>query len=163
MIEERQKNRKFIQMYEDQMDCLTELAGNNYPAYKLFQFFAKFMDGNNALIMSNQAIHEAMNISRSTINRRVKYLKDNGWISVLKSGTSNIYFINPEIYWKNYANKKEYCQFEATVILSASENYDYLNNPKAVNYYKQIDTSYLTKRNNNKTELNKLGAELNAM
>lgn len=140
---EEQKNKNFIQIYRNHIDDLARLAGENYTAYKLLMLLCKHMDGTNALAVSNIALSELLQVTTRTIQRAIKYLKDNGWICVLKSGTSNVYIVNPEIAWTSYGNQKEYCKFQANVLLSSSENAEYLKNPNATTHYKTIDSEFI--------------------
>ena len=142
MIEE-QKNKDFIQLYRDHVDDIARLAGENYSAYKLLMLLCKHMDGTNALCASYQVLTEILEVSASTLKRAVKYLKDNGWICVLKSGTSNVYIVNPDVAWTSYSNQKQYCKFQANVLLSNSENAEYLNSPKATTHFKTIDNEFM--------------------
>ena len=142
MIEE-QKNRDFIQIYRDHVDDIARLAGENYTAYKLLLLLCKHMDGTNALCVSNNALQELLDCCKNTVIRAVKYLKDNGWICVLKSGTSNVYIVNPDVAWTSYGNQKQYCKFQANVLLSSSENAEYLNNPKATTHFKTVDSEFM--------------------
>lgn len=140
---EEQKNRDFIQLYRDHVDDVARLAGENYTAYKLFLLFVKHMDGTNALCVSNNALQELLGCCKNTIIRATKYLKDNGWICVLKSGTSNVYIVNPDVAWTSYGNQKQYCKFQASVLLSSSENAEYLKNPEAITHFKTIDSEFI--------------------
>ena len=144
MREERNReNKDFVMFFRPFMDELTKMAGDNYTAYKLFQFFCKNMDGTNALIVSTTALSEIMNVSTKTIQRAVKYLKENGWVCVMKSGTSNVYIVNPDVAWTAYADQKATCSFKADVILSGTENAEYLKNPKATSHYKRINEEFM--------------------
>ena len=78
-----------------------------------------------------------------TVQRAVKYLKDNGWVCVLKSGTSNVYIVNPDVAWTSYGNQKQYCKFQANVLLSSSENAEYLKNPNATTHFKTVDNEFM--------------------
>ncbi len=142
-ISDEQKNKNFVQLYRNHIDDIARLAGENYSAYKLFMLLIKHMDGTNALAASNTALSEILGMSTRTIQRAVKYLKDGGWISVLKSGTSNVYAVNHDIVWTSYGNQKSYSKFKANVLLSSSENAEYLNNPNATTHYKTIDTEFI--------------------
>lgn len=138
-----QKNRDFIQLYRDHIDDVARLARENPRAYDLFMILIKHMDGSNALCVSYNALTELLKVSDSTLKRAIRYLKDNGWLCVLKSGTSNVYIINPDVVWTSYGNQKQYCKFQANVLLSSSENAEYLNNPKATNHFKTIDNEFI--------------------
>lgn len=142
-MNQKQKNSDFIQLYRDHVDEITKLAGDNRTAFKLLMFFIKNMDGSNALGVSNKTLQELLGCSKVTVCNAVKYLKENGWICVLKSGTSNVYIINPEVAWTSYDNQKEYCRFNSTVLLSSSENQEFLRNPNASNHFKTIDEGFI--------------------
>lgn len=144
-LADEQKNRDFVQVYRDHIDDLTRLARDNAKAYDLFMLLCKHMDGLNALCVSNVALQELLDCGRATVCRAIKYLKDNGWICVLKSGTSNVYIANPDVVWTSYDNQKKYCKFQATVLLSSSENNEYLKSRDASTHFKTIDTDFVKK------------------
>lgn len=138
-----QKNRDFIQLYRDHIDDVAKLARDNGKAYDLFMLLVKHMDGTNALAVSNIALSELLQVTTRTVQRAVKYLKDNGWVCVLKSGTSNVYIVNPDVAWTSYGNQKQYCKFQANVLLSSSENAEYLKNPNATTHFKTVDNEFM--------------------
>ena len=140
---EEQKNRDFIQLYRDHIDDAAKLARDNGKAYDLFMLLVKHMDGTNALAVSNIALSELLQVTTRTVQRAVKYLKDNGWVCVLKSGTSNVYIVNPDVAWTSYGNQKQYCKFQANVLLSSSENAEYLKNPNATTHFKTVDNEFM--------------------
>ena len=151
------ENKDFVMYFRPFMDELTKMAGENYTAYKIFQFLCKNMDGGNALVISMNALSEIMDISRQTISKSIKYLKENGWICVLKSGTSNVYIVNPSVAWTSYADQKSTCSFQANVILCGSENSEYLKNPKATNHYKTVNSEFIHAVKERKEENNNNG------
>lgn len=150
MATSEQKNRNFIQLYRDRMDLVTMLARSQPKAYDLFMLLLKHMDGSNALTASNVVLSEILDTSVRTVQRSVKILKDYGYICVLKSGTSNVYIVNPDIAWTSYGNQKTYCKFNSTVLLSPTENAEYLYNPNATNHFKTIDQGFIKSVKNNK-------------
>lgn len=141
--EQEKKNNDFIQFYRNYIDEISALGDENYVAFKLFMFITKHMDPNNSLCVSMKALQEILGYSRQTLSKAVKYLKDKGWLCVLKSGTTNIYILNPEIVWTSWANQKQYCKFKTNVIVSASENAEYLKNREASFKYKHIDDNFI--------------------
>lgn len=140
---EEQKNRDFIQLYRDHVDDVARLARENGKAYDLFMLLIKHMDGTNALCVSNKALQELLDCSKPTVCKAINYLRDNGWICVLKNGTSNVYIVNPDVAWTSYGNQKQYCRFQANVLLSSSENAEFLNNPKATTHFKTVDNEFM--------------------
>lgn len=141
--EEDKKNSDFVQVYRRHMEQIAELGTENPTALKLLLFFMAHMDGTNALCVSNITLQEIFNCSKPTVCKAIKYLKDNGWICVLKSGTANVYIVNPEVAWSSYGYQKQYCKFNATVFLSESENTEYLQNKRAFNKFKTIDENFV--------------------
>lgn len=140
---EEQKNKDFIQLYRDHVDDVARLAREQPRAYDLFMLLIKHMDGTNALCVSMQALTEIMALSRQSLSKSVKYLKDNGWVCVMRNGSSNVYIVNPDVAWTSYGNQKQYCKFQANVLLSSTENAEYLNNPKATTHFKTVDSEFM--------------------
>ena len=160
---EEQKNKDFIQLYRNHIDDIAMLARGNGRAYDLFLLLIKHMDGTNALCVSNKALQEILGCSKPTVCKAVNFLRDNGWICVLKSGTSNVYIVNPDVAWTSYGNQKQYCQFQASVLLSSSENAEYLNNPKATTHFKTVDSEFIKSVQANKERYEKECEILKAM
>ena len=144
------QNKDFVMYFRPFMDELTRMAGENYTAFRLFQLICKNMDGTNALVVSMTALSEIMQTSRQTISKAVQYLSKNGWVCVLKSGTSNVYIVNPDVAWTSYAGQVSTCNFKAQVMLTASENAAYLKNPKATTHYKTVNTEFVKTLSENK-------------
>lgn len=142
-MKEEQKNKDFIQFYRNHIDNVTKLAREQPKAYDLFMLLCKNMDGTNALCASNIVLQELLHCKKATVCRAVKYLKDNGWVCILKSGTSNVYIVNPDVAWTSYGNQKEYCKFQANILLSSSENNEFLKNPNATTHFKTVDKNFI--------------------
>lgn len=97
------------------------LALKHPKAHAILLFLVDQMDNFNAVMCSYQVLQEVIDVSAETIRKNIKVLKDNGYIAVLKSGTSNVYAINDSVYWKSWGNKKQYSKFPANVVLALSE------------------------------------------
>jgi DNA-binding transcriptional ArsR family regulator len=93
----------------------------NDPNMKVMLFIVEHMDHYNALVCSYKVIEEALGISQATVARSIKFLREKGMIYVRKSGTSNVYTLNPEIAWKSWGSNKKYCKFPANILLSHNE------------------------------------------
>lgn len=154
---ESRENKNFVMFYRSFMDDVTELAGANYTAYRLLMLLCKHMDGRNALIISMKALSEILGVSRQTISNAVQYLKKHDWVCVMKSGSANVYIVNPQVAWTSYAGQKNGCKYanlEASVLLTGSENAAFLNNPRAFNRFKSVDTDFLKSVANKEDEFN---------
>ena len=90
-------------------------------AMKLFWFIANHMDGYNALLASYKVFEEALNMSESTITRGIRTLRKMGLLYIKKSGSANVYMLNPDVIWKSWATNMQYCEFPAKVLLAKSE------------------------------------------
>lgn len=130
--EREKKNSNFVMMYREHMPEIRWLMKKSRYASNIFNFILEHMDYNNALMCSYQVFMDYFEISKPTVTRAIKLLKDNGFIDVLKSGTSNVYIVNQEIAWSSWDNQKKYCKFNGNVLISATENKDY-------DYRKQFD------------------------
>ena len=79
------------------------------------------MDKYNAVVCSYKVFQEALGMGQATVARSIKYLKENGFLYVYKTGTSNVYVANKDLVWNSWGNNVEYCEFPANIVLSASE------------------------------------------
>ena len=124
--QEKEKSKKsiyqdFAQLNRQNIIHLIKAAQVNPTALAVLLFIIEHMDRMNALVCSYTVLQEQLNLSKATITRSIKYLKETGFIYIYKSGTSNVYVVNDDLVWTNHGDKAKYCKFPATVILSASE------------------------------------------
>lgn len=112
---------RFYQINKDNSEYLRSCLKENPKALELLFFIFDHMDKYNALICSYQVFQEALSMSSRTISRSIKYLKDNGFLYVYKSGSSNVYVANKDLVWNSWGNNIEYCEFPVNIVLSASE------------------------------------------
>jgi len=120
----REKNSPFsrwTQYNNEHTKELMWLTLKHPKAQAMLLFLVDQMDTYNSVMCSYQVLQEVLNISKDTVRKNVKILKDMGFIAILKSGTSNVYTINDSIYWKSWGNKKKYSKFPANVVLALSE------------------------------------------
>lgn len=115
-------NTGFSQIY-DQHWATFRILIDEYPtALKVFTWLIEKADRRNALIASYSTMSKALNLAERTIRNSIGYLKEKSLITVLKSGTTNVYVLNDRIIWKDTADRKDrFSQFSAEVIITASE------------------------------------------
>ena len=116
------KNHNFIQLYKHNMAAYRELIKTDPTAAEIFLFLAEYMTTENAVCCGQQVLQEVTGKSRSTVFRSVRSLKQKGFIHVLKTGSSNVYVLNPDVVWSAYKTSKPYCKFEGPILISKSEN-----------------------------------------
>lgn len=112
---------KFYQINKGKADYLIFCLEKNPKALKLLLFIFNHMDGYNAVTCSYKVIEEALGMSRPTITRCVRFLKEHGYIFIYKNGTSNVYVANNNLAWSSWGNNYKYCKFPTNVILSKAE------------------------------------------
>lgn len=119
--EVRKVNSGFVQLYEDHIPLILEMLQKNRTAGQLFIWLLKHMDNRNALVVSQIALAEAFGVTDRSIRTAVAYLKEVKALTILKSGSANIYAVNAQIAWKSDANGKTFALFDAAVYVSKSE------------------------------------------
>lgn len=118
---------RFYQVNKDHSEDLMWLLNKNPMAYKVLLFLLDHMDKYNAVMCSYQVLQEYFGSSRQTLSNAVKLLKENGFVAILKSGTSNIYVVNNDLAWNSWGTNIKYCEFPANIILSISEQEKRIN------------------------------------
>lgn len=124
--EERERAKKspydnFVQVNKDYYKVEDWLMSKSPIAYRIFKFIINNMDGYNAVICSQTVLQETFGISRVTVSRAIKLLRDKKYIEIYKTGTSNIYAVNKNIAWNSWGTNFQFAKFGANIILSESE------------------------------------------
>jgi len=123
--EEKKKNINFIQIYRDNMPELRWLMNTHTFASNLLFFILEHMDNKNALACSYSVFEDYFGKSRTTIYRGIKTLEENGFLDVLKMGTSNLYVVNENLAWTDANDKKKFAKYDGKILVSKKENKDY--------------------------------------
>ena len=116
------KNHNFIQLYKHNMSAYRNLIKTDPTAAEIFLFLAEYMTTANAVCCSQKVLQEVTQKGRTTVFKAVRKLKEQGFVNVLKTGSSNIYVLNPEVVWSAYKTSKPYCKFEGPILIAKSEN-----------------------------------------
>ena len=145
-LEEQKKNINFIQLYRDNMPELRWLMNTHNLACSLLFFILEHMDNKNALACSYSVFEEYFGKHKTTIYRNLKILEENGFIDILKMGTSNVYLVNQDLAWTSHNTNKKYAKYDGKILVSKKENKDY-------QYRNQFDRfKALRERENLKTQ-----------
>jgi len=123
--ERLEKNANFIQLYRDHLTEVRWLMSNHSFASSLLFFILEHMDNRNSLACSYAVFEDYFGKSRSTIYRAIKTLQDNGFIDVLKMGTSNVYLVNQNLAWTDKNTNKKFAKYDGKILVSKKENKDY--------------------------------------
>lgn len=130
--------RRWVQMNKDAYKAEDWLMAKSPVAYRIFKFLINNMDSYNAVICSQQVLQETFDISRTTVARAIKLLKDKQYIDIFKSGTSNVYAVNKQIAWSSWGNNYQHGKFGANIILTESEQEEAVKAQIQVEKHKQI-------------------------
>jgi len=137
-IEKQSPYSNWYQFNRDHTKEMIWLATNHPKAQAILLFLLEQMDRYNAVMCSYLVFQEALSISKQTITRSIKILKESGFLHIMKSGTSNIYVINNDLAWSSWGKNYKYCKFPANIVLSAGENKNYLSKIERKNI-KQVE------------------------
>lgn len=122
---ELEKNHNFVQIYKDHMPELRWLMTKNGFASNLLFFIIEHMDNRNALACSYAVFEDYFEVSKMTIYRGIKVLEENGFLDILKMGTSNVYVVNQDLAWTDKNTSKKYAKYDGKILVSKKENKDY--------------------------------------
>lgn len=114
-------NANFVQLYDDHLDFIMLMTKENPTALQVFLWIIKYMDDRNALVASQQAMAESLELHKNTVYLAVKYLKKKSALSVFRSSNTYIYAINAQIVWRDTADSKKFAHFDAKVYIAKSE------------------------------------------
>lgn len=117
----KEGNPLFFQFTKHAFPVVRQLLEKNSTAARIFFFFVDIMNKDNALVISQQAITDVLGIGRTTVWKSIKYLEDNKFIKVIKSGHANIYALNADIVWQKTLDGKKFAKFSAQVFVTESE------------------------------------------
>lgn len=124
-MEGHKKNKNFVQMKRESMPELRWLMMKSATASAILNFIMEHMDYNNALCCPQQVLMDYFNVSRPTVARAIRVLKENRFIYIQKIGTSNVYIVNPEVAWTSYGDKECFCKFKGEMLICKKTTKDY--------------------------------------
>ena len=127
-----EKNSDFVQLYRKNMPAVRDAIREQPVAAEIFMFLSEHMNYNNAVVASDTILQEMTGKSRTTIYRAKKFLVDKGYLTIMKSGNSNVYALNPNLVWSSWRTNKKYCEFDGTILISRSENQEIDEKVKAM-------------------------------
>lgn len=109
---------------------LRALQKANNNASLMFSVIRENMQiGTNAVTISNEALSKILGISKRTVIRASKFLKDHQYVQVVKIGTTNTYVVNEKIAFAGSAGQRK-AVFSSTVVAHESEQEEGWNDVK---------------------------------
>ncbi len=119
------KKPPFLAFTKSNFPAITKLSRDNPMASAVYLFLIENMDKTNALIASYESMQEHFGKSRKTMYNSIKFLKNNGYLDIVKSGNMNVYCVNAQVVWNQSQEKIQYAKFNATVYVSKKEQAKY--------------------------------------
>jgi|TARA_B100001179_G_C18591774_1_gene405049 DNA-binding transcriptional ArsR family regulator len=129
---DERKNLNFVQFDRRVMRAHRELVRKSPLAAEILDIFIEHMGKNNAIVCSSKALEELTGKSRVTVSRAISVLRNDNWVQAVKIGNANAYVVNSAAFWSSWANGKAYSLFHASVLASASEQEQTLEQLKQV-------------------------------
>ena len=115
------KNANFLQLYKSNVQLLRQMITERPAAANIFFWICELMDEQNALVTSNSAICEALDLHRNTVSNSIAYLKKVKVLKLFKVGSCYVYALNNEVVWQDENGKKPYARFNAKIYIVKSE------------------------------------------
>ena len=125
------KNLNFVQMYKENIKQLRGLVNLNATAFEILLILVELMDKENAILISYSAMMQITKKSRQTCSKAIGDLQDSNFIKVIKSGSSNVYMINSNVFWtSDNQSKNKTATFSAKVFVTQDEQGENWNDVK---------------------------------
>lgn len=139
-LERAKKNNNFYMVFkEDGSPIVRELIKTNPRAAELFLFLCEKSDRTNAFIASGKALASFLETSEPTISRAIKILKEKNLVDIFKTGSTNVFILNPDVVWSAWKTGKKSCMFgNAKVLLSVDEQDKYMQKRINVMFAKNL-------------------------
>ena len=100
------KNKNFVQYYDGSNDKMLQLTLKEPSTAAVFMFLARFAENNNTIKVGKSQIGEVLKKSESTVKRAIKRLVELNFMTIIKDGRDNIYFLNPMVVCNTKAEYK---------------------------------------------------------
>lgn len=120
--ESQNDNYNFVQLSKSYLQSMRKLSRKNPLASEILLYFVEHMGRTtNAVVCSYKVLCEVTGVSRPTVARAIKVLKEDHWVDAVKIGNATAYCVNERAFWQAGRLERKYAIFSATVIASESE------------------------------------------
>lgn len=119
---EKEKPNTFgwLQLEKKAAQELQKLIKASPVAAGTLMYMVNNMSRSNALVVSQQAIADAVGAKRQTVNQAIRYLAEHNFIQVLKVGAASVYVVNSRVMWQGNRGER-YAAFGADIVAIESE------------------------------------------
>lgn len=152
--ESQKSNYNFVQVSRDYMRDLRQLMRKSPHGAEILMYLVEHMGkSHNAVICSYVTLMEVTGLSRASVGRAIKILKDDHWIQSVRVGSASAYAVNANVFWRAHRNQKRYAIFQATVIASESEQQGSISDQPKLRHIPVIGDSHNTRIITNSEDL----------
>lgn len=109
------KNYDFTQVTNKEWRPIRALMLSHPKAAALLTILVEKMNTMNAVVATQDVLCQLTGMSRATLNRNIKILKDDNWIKTMRIGGATGFFINAGVFWKA-GRAGRIAAFSATVL-----------------------------------------------
>lgn len=100
-------NFNFVQLSRSYLQQMRKLARKSPIAHEILYYLVEHMGRTtNAVICSYTTLCEVTGVSRPTVGRAIKLLKEDNWIDAVKVGNANAYCVNERAFWQAKETKE---------------------------------------------------------
>lgn len=110
----------WLQFEKKALKELQVLAIKSPAAMGTLMYMINRMSRSNALVVSQKAMADELDITRESVNRAVKHLVNHNFLQVIKAGGASVYVVNSRVAWQGVRGGR-YAAFQADVIAVESE------------------------------------------
>lgn len=124
-MEQVPDNRHWVQVGRRESERVAELIRKKPQAASLLFSLVRHMDKRGAVAASQQTLAEIQGVSKVTIKRAVRTLREGNWIDVVRIGSTGgtyAYAVNGRVAWADRREKMpRFAHFQASVLAVESE------------------------------------------
>lgn len=110
----------WLQLEKKAAQELQKLIKASPVAAGTLMYLVNNMSRSNALVVSQQAIANAVGAKRQTVNQAIRYLAEHNFIQTLKVGGATVYIVNSRVMWQGNRGER-YAAFGADIIAIEAE------------------------------------------
>ncbi|HDR2590968.1 TPA: hypothetical protein QCI16_005045 [Enterobacter ludwigii] len=120
MREKKQGARAHQRAVETERNLRALQQANASAALVLSVIREKMTAGNNAVTISNEALSKILNVHKRTVIRATRFLKDNDYVQVVKTGNINTYVVDSRVAFTGMVGQR-CATFSSTVVAHECE------------------------------------------
>jgi len=110
----------WLQLEKKAAQELQKLIKASPVAAGTLMYMVNHMSRSNALVVSQQAIADAVGAKRQTVNQAIRYLAEHNFIQTIKVGGATVYVVNSRVMWQGNRGER-YAAFGADIVAIEAE------------------------------------------